>query len=143
MALVSAMLAFFSSAVLTPIGVYAWGAFETFLLLWSGWLLGGMLSFFIGRYLGRSVVAVLLGESRLANWEAQVGSHTRFFHILLIQAALPSEIPGYVLGTLRYRFAVYVAALAIAELPYALGTVILGESFLRGETILFGVIGVV
>ena len=141
LALVSAMLAFFSSAILTPIGIYTWGSVETFVLLWIGWLLGGMISFLIGRYLGRSVVSVLLGESRLSSWEAQVGRHTNFFHILLFQAAVPSEIPGYVLGILRYRFPLYLAALAITELPYALATVFLGESFLKGESMLFIAIG--
>ena len=141
LALVSAMLAFFSSAILTPIGIYAWGTVETFVLLWIGWLLGGMISFLVGRYLGRSVVSVLLGESRLSNWETQVGRHTKFIHILLFQAAVPSEIPGYVLGILRYRFVLYLAALAIAELPYALGTVFLGKSFLKGESLLFVAVG--
>jgi len=141
LALVSAMLAFFSSAVLAPIGVYTWGSVETFILLWIGWLLGGMFSFVVGRYLGRSVVSVLLGESRLASWETQVGRHTKFVHILLFQAAVPSEIPGYVLGILRYRFVLYLAALAITELPYALGTVFLGDSFLKGESVWFFAIG--
>jgi len=141
LALASAMLAFFSSAILTPIGIYAWGTVETFFLLWIGWLLGGMVSFLVGRYLGRSVVTTLLGESRLSSWETQVGRHTKFFHILLFQAAVPSEIPGYVLGILRYRFTFYLAALAIAELPYALGTVFLGESFLKGESLVIVAIG--
>jgi uncharacterized membrane protein YdjX (TVP38/TMEM64 family) len=137
----SAMLAFFSSAILTPIGIYAWGTVETFVLLWIGWLIGGMVSFLVGRYLGRSVVSLLLGESRLSTWETQVGRHTKFIHILLFQAAVPSEIPGYVLGILRYRFSFYLAALAITELPYALGAVILGESFLKGDSLMFFAIG--
>jgi uncharacterized membrane protein YdjX (TVP38/TMEM64 family) len=137
----SAMLAFFSSAILTPIGIFAWGTVETFVLLWIGWLIGGMVSFLVGRYLGRSVVSLLLGESRLSTWETQVGRHTKFIHILLFQAAVPSEIPGYVLGILRYRFSFYLAALAITELPYALGAVILGESFLKGDSLMFFAIG--
>ncbi|MDH3439175.1 MAG: VTT domain-containing protein [Gammaproteobacteria bacterium] len=141
LALASAMFAFFSSAILTPIGIYTWGPVETFVLLWIGWLLGGMISFAVGRYLGRSVVTVLLGESRLSSWETQVDRHTKFIHILLFQAAVPSEIPGYVLGILRYRFPLYLAALAITELPYALGTVFLGESFLKGDSMLFVAIG--
>ncbi len=141
LALASAMLAFFSSAILAPIGIYAWGTAETFVLLWIGWLLGGMISFLVGRYLGRPVASVLLGESRLSSWESQVGRHTKFVHVLLFQAAVPSEIPGYVLGMLRYRFPLYLAALAITELPYALGTVFLGESFLKGESLLFIAIG--
>lgn len=141
LAMVSAMLAFFSSAILTPIGVYAWGPVNTFVLLWIGWLLGGMTAFLVGRYLGRSAVSILLGESRLSSWETQMGRHTKFIHILLFQAAVPSEIPGYVLGILRYRFVLYLAALAITELPYALGTVYLGESFLKGESVLLVGIG--
>ena len=142
LALASAMLAFFSSAILTPIGIYAWGTLETCVLLWIGWLLGGMIAFLVGRYLGRPVVSVLLGESRLSSWETQVGRHTKFIHILLFQAAVPSEIPGYVLGILRYRFALYLAALAITELPYAIAVVFLGESFLKGESLLFVAVGV-
>lgn len=141
LALISAMFAFFSSGILAPIGIYAWGPIETFVLLWLGWLLGGVFSFLVGRYLGRSVVSMLLGESRLSSWETRVSRHTKFIHILLFQAAVPSEIPGYVLGILRYRFALYFAALAITELPYALGTVFLGESFLKGDGTLFVAIG--
>ncbi|MDH3990763.1 MAG: TVP38/TMEM64 family protein, partial [Gammaproteobacteria bacterium] len=85
--------------------------------------------------------SLLLGESRLSTWETQVGRHTKFIHILLFQAAVPSEIPGYVLGILRYRFSFYLAALAITELPYALGAVILGESFLKGDSLMFFAIG--
>jgi uncharacterized membrane protein YdjX (TVP38/TMEM64 family) len=141
LALASAMFAFFSSAVITPIGIYAWGSVETFVLLWIGWLLGGITSFLVGRYLGRSVVSVLLGESRLSSWETQLDRRAKFIHVLLFQAAVPSEIPGYVLGILRYRFPLYLAALAITELPYAVGTVFLSESFLKGESMLFVAIG--
>ena len=141
LALASAMFAFFSSAIITPIGVYAWGTVETFFLLWIGWLLGGMISFVVGRYLGRSVVVLLLGESRLSSWETQLDRRAKFIHVLLFQAAVPSEIPGYVLGILRYRFRLYLAALAITELPYAVGTVFLGESFLKGESVMFIAIG--
>lgn len=141
LALASAMLAFFSSAILTPIGIYAWGTAETCVLLWIGWLLGGMASFLVGRYFGRTVVSLLLGESRLSSWEMEVGRHVKFIHVLLFQAAVPSEIPGYVLGILRYRFTLYLAALAIVELPFALGAVFLGESFLKGDSLVFIAIG--
>ena len=39
---VSAMLAFFSSALLVPAAVFAWGNTLAVGLLWLGWLLGGM-----------------------------------------------------------------------------------------------------
>ncbi len=142
LAAASAMLAFYSSAILVPIAIYSWGVTVCFILLWVGWLLGGVLSFSIGYYFGRPVTSKLIGEKRYSNFEEQVSSRVKFIHILLFQAAVPSEIPGYVLGTLHYRFIIYFIALAITELPYALGTVYLGSSFLERNTFVFLAIGV-
>ncbi len=141
LSMVSAMIAFFSSAVFAPIAIYAWGKAGTFMLLWLGWLLGGILSFCVGRFLGRSVVGMLIDEQKIAGWERELGARSRFIHILMFQAAVPSEIPGYVLGILRYRFSLYLTALAITELPYAIATVYLGESFLEGEGTVFILLG--
>ncbi len=140
--MLSAMVAFFSSALLAPIAVYAWGKTTCLALLWCGWFLGGIASFAIGRFLGRSVVTMIIGEENLANSEKRLSGHTRFIHILLFQAIVPSEIPGYLLGMLRYRFVFYLAALGITEIPYAIATVYLGESFLRGEGMIIILLGV-
>ena len=142
LAMVSAMLAFFSSAVFAPIAIFAWGKTVTLMLLWLGWFLGGIVSYCVGRFLGRSVASMLIGEEKIANWRYQVQGRTRFVHILLFQAAVPSEIPGYVLGILRYTFPLYLTALAITELPYALAAVYLGESFLRGQSLVFILLGI-
>ena len=85
---------------------------------------------------------MLVDEEKIAGWERELGARARFIHVLLFQAAVPSEIPGYVLGILRYSFLRYLAALAITELPYAIATVYLGESFLKGESTLFILLGV-
>lgn len=142
LAMLSAMLAFFSSALLAPIAIYAWGKAGCFALLWGGWFLGGIASFCIGRFFGRSVAAAIIGNEKIAAWENQVSERMRFIHVLFFQAVVPSEIPGYVLGILRYRFLLYLAALGITELPYALATVYLGESFLRGESAVFILVGI-
>lgn len=141
LSIVAAMVAFFSSAVFVPIAVYAWGTTVCLILLWLGWLLGGIASFCVGRFLGRSVAAMLVGEERLTGWQQQVQGRTKFIHILLFQAAVPSEIPGYVLGILRYKFPLYLVALAITEMPYAVAAVYLGESFLEGQSMLFILLG--
>ena len=142
LAMLSAMVAFFSSALLAPIAIYTWGKAGCFALLWGGWFLGGIVSFCIGRYLGRSVASGIIGDEKIAAWENQVSEHTRFIHVLFFQAVVPSEIPGYVLGMLRYRFLLYLAALGITELPYAIATVYLGESFLRGESAVVILVGI-
>jgi len=133
LAMASAMLAFFSSAILVPVGIYAWGTAVCFLLLWIGWFLGGIAAFAIGRFFGHTVVEVVVGEDRLRQLKKRVSQRTRFVHILLFQAMMPSEIPGYVLGSLHYRFVPFAVALALAELPYALGTIFVGENFLAGR----------
>ena len=142
LSMLSAMLAFFSSALLAPVAVNAWGKAGCLALLWLGWLLGGMASFCIGRFFGRTVVVRLIGEDKVAGWEHHLSRHARFGHVLLFQATLPSEIPGYVLGMLRYPFPLYLAALALTELPYAVAVVYLGESFLEGKAVVFLLVGV-
>lgn len=127
----SAMLAFVSSALLVPIAIYAWGEPMTALLLWTGWLLGGSTAYLIGRYPGRRVVRWFIPVERLRDYEGMISRRAPFPVVLLFQLALPSEVPGYVLGTLRYRFHVYLAALALGELPYAIGAVLLAKSFLE------------
>ena len=131
----SAMLAFFSSAVLVPAAVYAWGEAASIALLWLGWILGGLTAYAVGRRVGRRMVNSLISGKTLAyaDW---VSARAPFGLILLFQLALPAEIPGYVLGIVRYNLSKYLLALALAELPYAVGTVYLGSSLVEQRTVM-------
>ncbi len=136
----SAMLAFVSSAVFVPVALRVWGKALCLLLLWLGWTLGGMVAYSIGRSLGRPVVKSLLSASTLSRYEDRISHQTPFGLVLLFQLALPSEVPGYLLGLARYRFWKYLAGLMITELPYAVATVYVGASLLdRQRYILLGV----
>jgi uncharacterized membrane protein YdjX (TVP38/TMEM64 family) len=132
----SAMLAFFSSAVLVPVAVQAWGKLACAFLLWLGWILGGACAYGIARFGGRPVVRRLTSHKGLARYEERISQHTPFGLVLLFQLAVPSEIPGYVLGLARYGLRRYLLVLALAELPYAVGTAYLGESLLEQRTFL-------
>lgn len=141
----SAMLAFVSSAVIVPVAVYAWGARTTLVLLWLSWLLGGVCSYVVGRTLGRRVAGWIISRERIDYYASRISSSASFLTVLLFQLALPSEVPGYVLGGARFRFPIYLAALALAELPFAIGAVYLGEGFIRRDYRLligFGIAGV-
>jgi len=127
----SAMLAFFSTALVVPVAVDAWGKLVTVAFLWIGWLTGGTLSYCIGRFLGRRVVRWFISDEKLRPYQARLSGVVSFRHIVLFQFALPSEIPGYVLGLVAYPFRTYIGALAIVELPFAIGSVYLGQSFLQ------------
>jgi len=130
-AAVSAMLAFVSIAFIVPVAVYSWGEPLSMLLLWVGWILGGCLSYATGRFLGRAVVRWLMADAALHRLENRVQQRTPFGLVLLFQLALPSEIPGYLLGLVNYSFAKFLLALGLAELPYTVATVYLGASFVE------------
>lgn len=137
----SAMLAFVSSALIVPIGVYAWGKSTCLFLLWLGWILGGICAYTISRFLGRPVVRLLASNLPLESYEHWISHQTPIGYVFLFQLGLPSEIPGYVLGFLRYNFGKYLLIVAVGELPYALATIYLGQGFLERNTILLAGIG--
>jgi uncharacterized membrane protein YdjX (TVP38/TMEM64 family) len=126
-----AILLFVSSWVLVPIGVQVWGPVGCFLLLWTGWFLGGAMTYSIGRYLGRPAVQRLLPADVVARYEGRIPSGGRFLPALLVTISVPSDIAGYFFGLFRYPVRVYLAALGVSEVPYALGAVFLGEAFIQ------------
>jgi uncharacterized membrane protein YdjX (TVP38/TMEM64 family) len=134
-AALSAMLAFVSIAVIIPVAVYAWGPIVCIVLLWIGWIVGGIIAYSVGKYFGRPVIKWLASDSAvLQKLESRVRRDTPFGMVFLFQLALPSEIPGYVLGLVRYPLGLYLLSLGLAELPYALATVSLGQSFVQGQS---------
>lgn len=139
-AALSGMLAFFSSAMITPVAVHAWGPAWTAVMLWAGWVLGGACTYAVGRTVGRPV-AGLVSPSKLAKYEHKINRGTPFGMVILFQMATPSEVPGYLLGMARYSFLRYIAVVAVGELPYAIGTVLLGETFLKQQVLPFILLG--
>jgi uncharacterized membrane protein YdjX (TVP38/TMEM64 family) len=141
LAALSAMLAFVSSAVLIPVAVHVWGPVTCALLLWAGWFLGGIAAYAVGRYLGRPIVERLVRPAAIARYERWARSGPSLVPILLLQLAVPSDVAGYVFGLVRCRFPVFLVALAAAEVPYALGAVYLGVSFLEGKVLSLMLVG--
>jgi uncharacterized membrane protein YdjX (TVP38/TMEM64 family) len=139
----SAMLAFVSSALIVPVGVYVWGKGVSTLLLFFGWILGGVVAYAIGRYLGRPAVKAITSNPLLDRYADRVSAKAPFGLVLLFQAALPSEVPGYVLGLIRYSFWKYLGVLSLTELPYSVATIYLGVGFVERRITLLIVLGAV
>jgi uncharacterized membrane protein YdjX (TVP38/TMEM64 family) len=142
LAALSAMLAFVSSAVLIPVAVHVWGPVTCAFLLWTGWFLGGIAAYAVGRYLGRPIVERLVRPAAIARYERWARSGPTLVPILLLQLAVPSDVAGYVFGLVRCRFPMFLVALAVAEVPYALGAVYLGVSFLEGKVLSLMLVGI-
>jgi uncharacterized membrane protein YdjX (TVP38/TMEM64 family) len=133
LAAISAIFTFVSIAVIVPAAVFAWGPAASIALLWLGWILGGAATYGIGKFFGRPVVGWFTAGEALRRVESRIPNNAPLWLITLLQLALPSEIPGYVLGLVRYPFPRYVLALGLAELPYTFATVYLGASFVEGR----------
>lgn len=139
--MISAMLAFVSTAVLVPAANLVWGRLVTFLLLWGGWISGGMLAFIIGR-LARPLLIRVGYKQRLEKYREYVSRRTNFWMVLLFCFAVPSEIPGYVLGGVHYPFGKFLAAIAITECVYGVALVFAGDRLLAAQRLhLFLILG--
>jgi len=139
----SAMLAFFSSAALVPAALVAWGRLPTVALLWAGWWLGGTLAYGLGRLLGRPLWQGRRIAQTVEAYRARLTGRPGVGLIVLLQLALPSEVPGYLCGALGVPLRTYALALAIAELPFAAGTVLLGDGLVRRNAPLLAAVAAV
>jgi uncharacterized membrane protein YdjX (TVP38/TMEM64 family) len=133
-AAVSAMLAFTSSVVLVPPANLVWGKLITFLLLWGGWIVGAIAAFGIGN-VARPLLVRLGYQETLEHYQQFVSKRMKFWAAVLFCIAVPSEIPGYLFGGLRYPFLKFLGAIAIAESIYAFGIVIAGQSLVAAKPI--------
>ena len=141
LAAISAMFAFVSIAILVPVAVFVWGEPLSMLLLWAGWILGGATAYGVARLLGRRVVHWLTAATALNRLEHRLRPDTPFSLILLLQLGLPSEIPGYLLGLVRYPLGRYLLALTLVELPYTVATIYLGAGLVDAKSGIVLVIG--
>lgn len=134
----SAMLSFFSSSALVPIGVYVWGPTRTMLMLWVGGVVGGSLGYWMARTLGRRIVKRLVPEAPFRRYETFFRTRAHWRTVLLFRIALQSELPSYVLGVLKYPFPRYLPMMILGELPFVLFAVYLGETLLERNGLVFG-----
>jgi uncharacterized membrane protein YdjX (TVP38/TMEM64 family) len=134
-------MAFMSVAIIVPLALVTWGEPVTLALLWAGWLLGGMFAYGIGRLPGRRMVSWYVSSKALTRLEMHLGSRASFGLVVLAQLSLPSELPGYVLGMLRYPFRRFMLALGLTELPYAVATVYMGSGLVEQRRWLIVVFG--
>jgi len=142
LAALSAMLSFFSSVLIIPVAAHQWGQVNTVALLWVGWLAGGATTYAIGRFVGARLAGLLVSTERVKYYEDRLTARAPFWIILLLQLAVPSEIPGYVLGSLKYRFPAYLLAIALGEFPFAVAAVFLSSEFLSRRYWMVAVVGI-
>lgn len=137
LAALSAVISPFTSAPLIPAAIAIFGSFLTFWLIWVGWIFGGIISYFLGRYAARPIAINLFTSKKINYYQKKLTRKTNFWLILLFRIAVPAEIPGPILGALQYNFLKFIFATAIAELPYAIASIYAGNALIADQKIIF------
>ncbi|MBI4132578.1 MAG: hypothetical protein HY473_00555 [Candidatus Sungbacteria bacterium] len=117
-ATLSVLLGPFTSAPMVPVAVLLWGNGITFGLLFSGWVIGGMGAYAIGRFIGYPVVGRIVSREKVDAWREFVSRRMTFAWALLFRLAMPAET-GYIFGLVRYRIGAYLLITALVEAPIA------------------------
>lgn len=130
LALLSTMLSPFSSVPVVPFAVAVWGKALTFVFLLSGWMVGGIFVYFIGRYALTALLGHLIPYEKIERYRKQLDTNAEFVIVVLLRLISPADIPGYVLGSIKYNFGKYILATLIAEILLGFVTVFASQSFI-------------
>ncbi|MFP5212276.1 MAG: TVP38/TMEM64 family protein [Acidobacteriota bacterium] len=118
---------FVPGLLLTSIGAALFGPYEGFVYVWIGAVLGAGLAFLIARYLGRDLVASMIGD-RLRKYDDAI-EREGFATVLYLRLVyLPFTLLSFGMGLTKVRFRDYLSATAIG---IAVGTFVL--TFLIGS----------
>ena len=129
----SAIISPFSSIPIVPFIAAIWGNIPTILLLLLGWLSGSTISYFLGSSTGYVLAQKIFSPKSAAHYKQELSMQANFLTVLLFRLAMPTEIAGYVLGTIKYNLIKYFIATTIAETLFAFLVVYSGEAFVEAN----------
>jgi uncharacterized membrane protein YdjX (TVP38/TMEM64 family) len=134
----STMLSSFSSAPLVPIAVIVWGPAPAALYLLSGWMIGDVLSYIIGYFAGNPILKKFVRlDAKIDYYRKKIPPNAQFKLVFFFIMSMPSEVPNYTLGTLRYNFLKYFLTITLGELIFAFVTAYAGQALVQKNYILF------
>ena len=128
-AAISVLFGPFTSVFLVPIAILLWGMIRTFIFLLTGWLIGGVLTYALGRFIGYPIVTKLVSKAQVDEWIDWISKEATFILAFLFRLALPAET-GYVFGLVKYNFWKYMLIVFLVEFPIGLLIIFAGDAFL-------------
>jgi uncharacterized membrane protein YdjX (TVP38/TMEM64 family) len=99
---------FVPGTLLTTLGAVIFGPYLGFLYVWVGAMIGAILSFFIGRYLGRDFAASLIGD-KLKKYDEAIERNGFATDLYLRLVYFPFTPMNFGMGLTRVRFWDYLA----------------------------------
>jgi uncharacterized membrane protein YdjX (TVP38/TMEM64 family) len=107
---------------------YVYGFWLALPLVMSGWLLNGVIAYWIGRYAARPLLYRLIGRERLLRYEGVVerGGVTLLLSVRLVPI-VPFSLISYAIGSARVPLAKFLWTTALGYLPITAIFVYLGS----------------
>ncbi len=138
----SAALSPFSSFPLVPPAILIWDEGLAFSFLLLGWLLGGIITYLIGYYGANPALRKFIDiESRVKYYQNKISRRAEFWLVFLFRLTIPAEVPGYVLGAIRYNFLKYFAATFLSESVFALVTIYGSKAIIERQLNILAALG--
>ncbi len=125
---------------------FTYGIPLALLICGTGWFASAILTFYIGRHLGRPLLTRLAGDERTASIERTIerGGATALL-ILRLLPIVPFSLLGYVSGAARVPLARFAWTTAVGQMPLIAAAVVLGsrlEHFSLTDPLIWGMLGV-
>lgn len=133
----STMFSSFSSVPLVPIAVIVWGNWLAALFLVVGWVTGDVLSYWVGYFAGNPILKRLVPFEKIEYYRKKIPPNAEFRLVFFFIMSMPSEIPGYSLGTLRYNFKKYFLITTLGEMIFAPVTAFAGRALVEKNPVVF------
>lgn len=134
------LLSPFSSVPLVPSAIMAWGNFLTFWFLYLGWIIGGIVAYFVGSFFRERIIKRFITLEKVEYYKERISANSQFWLVLLFRLAIPSEAASYTLGIIRYHFWKYLIITILTEIVFALFVVYSGAILLSGKILYFGAV---
>jgi uncharacterized membrane protein YdjX (TVP38/TMEM64 family) len=134
--LISALAVMFSplsSVPFVPAAVLIWGKIAALSFLMIGGMIGSAGTYFLGYYALYPLLKIITSVEIIEFYKKRIANHLSFWMIVLFRLAMPVEIPGYVIGIIKYEFWLYMIATFIVFLPFEALIVYASEAFLKKE----------
>ncbi len=105
------------SVVSTVAGVALFGAFRAMIYSLIGILIGSFLAFFIGRKLGNSAVAWLVGEDALKKWQRKLkGKDNLILSLMFLLPVFPDDVLCMIAGLSSMTFKYFAGIIIFSRL---------------------------
>lgn len=100
-----------------------------------GAFLGGTITFYAARFLGRDAVALIVKRDRLARYDKWLSSKKVYLAVFIIYLipGMPKDLLTYAAGVSKMPYRAYIVLSTAGRIPAMCGSLLIGAFYMRGN----------